>query len=105
MLKLPNIKLVCSILLVTYILVNCTKKKEKDCYTCFHLDSRYVLHPAPRTDGMMGPDRRQDYITFHCDITYEEILNYEKLNTRIEYSFYNGDTTVYSYSVNCSRRE
>ena len=103
MLKLPYVKLVCSILLVTYIMVNCTKKN--DCYTCFHLDSRYVLHPAPRTDGMMGPDRRQDYVTFHCDITNDEILEYERLNNRTEYSINNGDTTVYSYSVNCSKRE
>jgi L-rhamnose mutarotase len=53
----------------------------------------------------MGPDRRQDYVTFHCDMTYDEILEYERLNNRTEYSIYNGDTTVYSYSANCSKNQ
>jgi hypothetical protein len=62
---------------------------------------RYALHPVPRTDGLVGPDQIRENISFHCDMSIEEINQYEKRNTHTEYSVYQSDTTVYSVNTNC----
>lgn len=91
------------ILIVTCLLLTCTKKEV--CYVCKQVSSRYALHYVPPTDGTVGPDQVRENISFKCDMSYEEIKLYESRNTHTEYYVYQGDTTLYSVVTNCWEKQ